>query len=97
MVVVAFVIVVGILGATAMVVAALCGWGQEINKVEAQLHEPGQRTLSYVVPPGRDPAVLMGRLAVAGYRAIEQDQDRLLVACPKDGDPERVRRLLEQA
>jgi hypothetical protein len=52
MVVVAFVIVVGILGATAVVVAMLRGWGQEINKVEARLHEPGQRAVSYVVPPG---------------------------------------------
>jgi len=97
MVVIAVMVVGGILVATVLAVAALRSWGQELNRTEDELHAPGVRTLSYDVPPGRDPAALRATLALAGFRAIEENPTRLLVACPGADDPERVRLLLESA
>jgi hypothetical protein len=78
-------------------VVVLRALGQDLNRTQRELHEPGTRTVTYVVPPGRDPAALRGVLAVEGYRVVEESPDRLLIACPKEDDPGRVRRLLDHA
>ena len=97
MVVILIMVVGGILLATVFVVVALRAWGQDVNRTEAALHAPGVRTVTYVVPPGRDPAELRTALALAGYRAVEEDPVTLLVECPRADDPEKVRTLLESA
>ncbi|MCB0896401.1 MAG: hypothetical protein H6529_07690 [Nocardioides sp.] len=84
----------GILIATVFVVAILRSWGKDVEQTEAELHEPGARTVAFEVPPGRDPAELMAVLTHAGYRAIEEHPGRLLVACPQVDDPVKVRMLL---
>ncbi|GAW51337.1 MULTISPECIES: hypothetical protein [unclassified Nocardioides] len=97
MVVFALMVIGGIVLATVAVVALLRGWGRGVSRTEAELHDPAVRTLAYAVPPGRDPAELLAALAVAGYRAIEERPDRLLIACPQPDDPEKVRLLLDPA
>lgn len=87
-------IVVGILVVTALVVVALRNWGKDVERTETELHEPGARTLAFDVPPGRDPAELMATLTHAGYRAIEENPGRLLIACPQADDPAKIRMLL---
>ncbi|WP_395657522.1 hypothetical protein [Nocardioides sp.] len=84
----------GILVVTVFVVLVLRDWGQGVSRTEAELHEPGARTVAFDVPPGRDPAELMAVLSHAGYRAIEENPGRLLVACPQVDDPVKVRMLL---
>lgn len=97
MVVIVIMVVVGILLATVFAVVALRAWAQDVNRTEAELHSPGAHTLSYAVPPGRDPAELRAALARAGYRAIEEDAITLLIECPREGDPDKIRLLLESA
>ena len=97
MVVIAIMVVGGILLATVFAVVALRAWGQDVNRTEAELHAPGVRTVTYAVPPGRDPAELRAVLAHAGYRAIEEDATTLRVACPGEHDAEKVLSLLENA
>ncbi len=95
MVVIVFMVVGGILAATIAAFALLRGFGQEVSRTEAELHEPAAHSESFPVPPGRDPAVLMGILRGAGFVAVEETPDRLLVACPRPGDAERARHLLD--
>lgn len=97
MVVIAIMVAGGILLGTVSMVVALRAWGQGVGRTEAELHEPGARTVSYAVPPGQDPAQLLAALGRAGYRAIEEGPTTLLVACPRAGDPERVRAVLAAA
>ena len=97
MVVIAVMVVGGILLATGFAVLALRAWGQQVNREEAELHAPGVRTVTYAVPPGRDPATLRAALTRAGYRAIEEDAVTLRIACPQEDDAAKVRALLESA
>ena len=93
----ALMIVGAIVIATVLVVGMLRGWGKDVERTEAALHEPEARTIDYDVPPGRDPAALMAALKHAGYVAIEENPGRLVVACPHDGDEAKVRDLLASA
>lgn len=95
MVVIALMVVGGILAVTVAVFALLRTWGQDVSHTEAELHQPAAHAESFPVPPGQDPAVLMGVLRSAGYVVVEETPDRLLVACPSPRDAERVRHLLE--
>lgn len=97
MVVVALMVVGGIVLATVVAVLVMRAAGQEVNRVEAHLHEPGLRTVTYTVPAGLDPALLLAALTHAGYRAIEERPDQLLIECPDERDPEKVRLLLDHA
>jgi len=97
MVVIAIMVVGGILLATVFVVVVLRAWGKDVQRTEEELHAPGVRTVTYAVPPGRDPADLRAALARAGYRAVEEDACTLLVECPRADDPEKVLSLLESA
>lgn len=95
MVVIALMVVGGIVMVTLAAFALLRTWGQEVSHTEAELHEPGAHAETFAVPPGQDPAVLMGVLRSAGYVVVEETPERLLVACPSPRDVERVRHLLE--
>lgn len=86
-----------ILLGTVFVVAALRAWGLGVNRVEAELHEPGAHSFTYAVPPGRDPAELLAALARAGYRAVEEGPTTLLIGCPRAEDQDQVRALLARA
>jgi hypothetical protein len=97
MVVIALLVVGGIVAVTVAVFVLLRGWGLDVSRTEAELHESGAHAESFAVPPGRDPAVLMATLAGAGFVAVEETPDRLLVACPHTGDAARVRLLLDHA
>lgn len=90
----ALMIVGAIVIVTVLVVGMLRGWGKDVERAEAAMHDPGTRTIDYDVPPGRDPAALLAALKHAGYTAIEENPGRLVVACPQDGDDLRVRDLL---
>lgn len=95
MVVIALMVVGGILVVTVAAFALLRAWGTDLSRTEAELNQPAAHAESFPVPPGQDPAVLMGVLRGAGYVVVEQAADRLLVACPSPRDAERVRHLLE--
>lgn len=97
MVVIALMVVGGILAATVAAFALLRGWGRDVSRTEAELHEPGAHAHFFAVPPGRDPAVLMAVLHGAGFVAVEETPDRLLVGCPQPGDAERARQLVDHA
>ena len=97
MVVIAIMVVGGILLATVFVVVVLRAWGKDVQRTEEELHAPGVRTVTYAVPPGRDPAELRAVLSRAGYRAIEEDAVTLRIACPLEDDAEKVLGLLESA
>lgn len=97
MIVVAVLMVVGIVLATVAVLTVLRSFGQDVNRLEDELHEPGVRTLKYPVPPGRDPVDLMVAVKRAGYRGIEERPGLLLVECPHEDDAAKVRALLDSA
>ena len=97
MVVIAVMVVVGIVAATVIVLVFLRRWGQSVAQTEAELHEPFMHSISYDVPPGRDPADLAVVLDRAGYKVVENGPGRLLIGCPNDSDEAFVRRLLEHA
>jgi len=95
MVVIGFMVVVGIAVASVVVLGWLRSWGKGVARTESELHEPGARTMTYAVPAGQDPAVLMAALAGAGYRAVEETPERLLVGCPHERDDAAIRELLD--
>ncbi len=97
MVVITLMVVGGILAATVAAFALLRGWGRDVSRTEAELHEPGAHAQAFAVPPGRDPAVLMAALHSAGFVAVEETPERLLVGCPHPGDTDRVRALVDHA
>lgn len=97
MVVMVILVVGAILLVTALALAGLRAWGRSVSELEAELHLPEARTLSYAVPPGRDPVELLATLSLAGYRAIEDGPSRLLVSCPREADLGKVRALLDRA
>ncbi|CAI9418604.1 hypothetical protein [Nocardioides sp. T2.26MG-1] len=97
MVVIALMVVGGIVMVTLAAFALLRGWGTEVSRTEAELHEPDAHAEVVGVPPGQDPAVLMAALHGAGFVAIEETPERLLVGCPQPGDAERVRALVAHA
>jgi hypothetical protein len=97
MVVIALMVVGGIVMVTLAAFALLRGFGTEVSRTEAEMHEPGSHAEVVSVPPGRDPAVLMAALHHAGFTAVEETPERLLVACPQPGDADRVRALVEHA
>lgn len=97
MVVVAVLMVVGIVLATVVVLVVIRGFGQDVKRLEDELHDPAVRTVLYEVPAGRDPVDLMVAVKQAGYRGIEEHPGLLRIECPQSSDPEKVRRLLDSA
>lgn len=81
-----------------LVLLAVRSWTLRQNRVEDAMREPGAVTLSYAVPPGQDPAALTAALMEAGFTCaadLDAGVDRVLVACPDDGDRAEIRRVIE--
>lgn len=95
--VIGVVLILGVLAVVLVPVLFLRSVGKDQQQLEDELHHPSVRTVSYAVPPGRDPVELMTVARLAGYRGIEETSGRLLIACPNPDDPEKVRRLLDSA
>lgn len=75
----------------------LRSWGMAEARTEARLRSPTTHTISYVVPRGQDPAILMAALAGAGFTTVVDNSapaERILVACAET-DRDRVREVLE--
>lgn len=97
MVVIALMVIGGIVVVTLGSFVLLRGWGMDVSRTEAELHEPDAHAESFAVPAGRDPAIVMAALHGAGFMAVEETPERLLVACPHAGDADRVRLLVDHA
>lgn len=97
MVVIAVMVIAGVVLATVWVTLLLRDWGRSVARTESELREPGTRTITYDVPVGRDPVDYATALHRSGYTVVSDGPGRLLIGCPRADDPERVRRLLEQA
>ena len=97
MIVVAVLMVAGIVGATLVVFGVIRSFGKDVQHLEEELHDPSVRTVLYEVPAGRDPVDLMVAAKRAGYRGIEEHPGLLRIECPRTGDPEKVKRLLDSA
>ncbi|MGO4256386.1 hypothetical protein [Marmoricola sp. RAF53] len=101
----AVILVLGLVGLIVVWITAR-SWARTTRRTKDAVRQdqadPRVQTLSYRVPEGQDPAVLLARLVEAGYAAaVEHDAgERLLVvSCPGDGaaDRDRVRALLGSA
>lgn len=81
-----------------LVIASLRRWGLEEADTEDRLHSPRTHTVSYVVPPGQDPAVVRAALKHAGFVAVMDHggDQRLLVEC-EAGQRNRAREVIEHA
>jgi hypothetical protein len=91
-------LVIAFLVVGTIVAFALRRWTLDEARTEARLHEPGAHTVIYDVPPGQDPAVLLGALSRAGYIAVsdtERGVERVLVDCPHEQDRDKVRDIIE--
>jgi hypothetical protein len=98
MVVVMAMLVIGVVVLGLFVAAGLRRWTLAEARTEASLHQPGAKAVSYLVPPGQDPAVLMAALMRAGYTAVTDTKggvEHVLVACPQEGDRAEVRKIIE--
>lgn len=74
-------------------------WVLDEGATEARLRDPETHTLSYVVPNGQDPAVLMSALAHARFTAVTDTHggiERLLIGC-EETDRAQVRQVIEDA
>ncbi len=72
-------------------------WAEDETGKEALLHAPDAHTVSYVVPEGEDPALVMAALTHAGFRSVEDvtgRRERVLVECEEE-DRDRVRDVIE--
>lgn len=82
----------------AVVVAlALRSWSREEARGEALLASPETHAVSYVVPNGQDPAILMVALHRAGFEArahLEAGVEVLRVAC-EESETAQVRSIIE--
>lgn len=93
-------LVIGFLVVLVVVLLMARGFTRAEGRLDAELHEAGVPTLRYSVPVGQDPAVLVGALSKAGYKAVadlEQGTETLLVEVLEPGDRARVRAVLEHA
>lgn len=96
--------IVGILFLAAVVAGLLImrgtrRWVLDAEATEVRLRDPQTHTLSYRVPLGQDPAILMAGLAHAGFTTASDSHgslERLLIAC-EESDRDQVRRVLEEA
>jgi len=71
-------------------------WSIAEAAVDARLHSPRVHTVAYVVPEGRDPALVRVALAHAGFVTVldRSGDQRLLVECD-ESRREQVRRVIE--
>jgi hypothetical protein len=75
-------------------IAAVKRFGSETNAQSDRLQAPDRPTLRYVVPPGQDPAVVVGALREAGYDASPDSEPGpsspvVIVGATTGGGPDR--------
>lgn len=83
---------------TVLVALVLRSWGREEARVEALLDSPETHAVSYVVPDGQDPAILMAALHRAGFEArahLEGGDEVLRIAC-EESEKAEVRSIIER-
>lgn len=88
---------VGVLVVGAVVALILRRATLDEAKTEARLREPGAHKVTYAVPTGQDPAVLVAALSRAGFTSVgdlEHGAELLLVECEPE-DRAQVRDVLE--
>lgn len=69
------------------------------ERIERDLHGPEAKAVSYLVPEGQDPAVLVAALHTAGHAAITEERGghtHLLVGCATPVDRTSVRSVIER-
>lgn len=74
-------------------------WGLDDSRTEARLLSPATHTVSYLVPDGEDPTVVMAALRTAGFTCIVSEgahQERVVVEC-EPADREVARNLIDHA
>lgn len=88
-----------VLIAGALVMLGLRRWVLDEGRTEARLRDPETHTVTYLIPNGQDPAILMGALAHAQFTTVIDSQggsERLLVAC-EETDRAQVRLVIAEA
>ncbi len=91
-------LLIGVLAVGAFLALGLRSWTLAESRTEARLRRPGAPTLTYTVPPGQDPAVLMAALRHAGYTSVTDLKgggELLVVECPDEHDRADVRSIIE--
>lgn len=95
---IAFPIVFTVLLVLGVVVAlALRSWVREEARTEALIESPATHTVSYAVPDGQDPAILVAALHDAGFSArahLEGGFEVLRIAC-NEQQRSQVRSVIE--
>ena len=92
-------VVIGVLVVLLGLALALRRVTLDEGKTEERLRRPEAHSLTYAVPDGQDPAVLVGALAGEGFTAVaelEGGAEMLLVECPRPEDRAKVRSIIEQ-
>jgi hypothetical protein len=98
--IIALFLIVGVLVVLVMVPVVLRSAVRDVKETEDRLHSPGAQTLSYLVPEGQDPTVLVAALHHAGYEVVADSaggEQRLLIGCPdgREGSRAAVRSLIQ--
>ncbi|MGH3480474.1 MAG: hypothetical protein ACRDQD_27030 [Nocardioidaceae bacterium] len=95
---VAVMLLVGVLVVGLVFMLALRSWTFAEARTEARLRSSDTPTVSYVVPHGQDPVLVMTALTHEGFVSVPDmagGVERLLIECP-EADRGRVRRVIEQ-
>ena len=91
-------LLVGVVALSVALMWAMRRWTLDEARTEARLHQPGAHTVTYAVPNGQDPAILMAALSRAGFTSvsdIEGGRERLLVEYHDERDRAQVRSIIE--
>lgn len=97
MVAAAAILVAIVLVVSIAVALGLRRWVADESRTEARLRAPQAHTVSYAVPHGVDPAMVMGTLAQAGFTSVidrTRNLQCLLVECSAE-DRAQVRHVIE--
>ena len=97
-IIVAFMLLVGFLAVGLVFMFALRSWTLAQARTEARLRSPDTPTVTYAVPHGQDPALIMTALTHEGFVSepdIAGGVERLLIECA-ESDRARVRHVIEQ-
>jgi hypothetical protein len=97
-IIVAVMLLVGVLAVGLVFMLALRSWTFAGARTEARLRSPDTPTVTYAVPHGQDPALVMTALTRDGFVSVPDmagGVERLLIECP-EADRARVRDVIEQ-
>lgn len=98
MIIITAMLLIGVVAVGLMLMLALRKWTVAEMRLEDRLRSPGTPTVSYVVPAGQDPVVVMTALAREGFVSVPEIHDgteSLLVECA-EADRTRLQRTLER-